>query len=312
MWRVKAGLPAAVSAVLLLLAFPPFNLAPLVFVALAPWMMSLDGTSTRGAWRRSYVFGLVFCFGQLYWLGNLAYKWTGNNIALGLTPWFICTVLMALYFGLTGVLLAVCLRKGWLWALPLVWAGVEVFRSYLPVVAFPWGLLAVPLGWFPALIQPAHWGTIFLVSAWVVAINVLFLGLWKRSFRPQLRSISAACAVVGVGSLVAYRFQPSTELIPVTIGQTGVDLAFGDPEIQRFKTAQQAQVMIQAGVADHSRLLVMPEGIADTYSVPPSSLPFRLDPGLPTLFGAEEGARLRTKAPSAMTESGSSRTRRAW
>ena len=50
---------------------------------------------------------------------------------------------------------------------------MEVFRSYIPGLAFPYGLIANPLWAFPQMIQTAYYGSIFLVGAWVVLINLL-------------------------------------------------------------------------------------------------------------------------------------------
>ncbi|HWD42081.1 MAG TPA: apolipoprotein N-acyltransferase [Fimbriimonas sp.] len=286
MSRAKAALPAICSALLLLLAFPPFNLEPLVFVALAPWLVSLEGARTRGAWRRGYIFGLTFGLGQLHFIYELTARWTGS-IGLGMVPWLIASVLMALYFGLAGLVIAISIRKRWLWAIPLLWAGIEVFRSYLPVFAFPWGLLASPLWRFPILIQCAHWGTIYLVSAWVVAINLLWLGLRKKGYRPMLKRIGAVSFVVAAVSVGTYLLPSNIEQVPVTIGQTGIDMAFGDPDLQRFRTDQQAARMVEQGLQNKSRLLVLPEGIAGVRGAPPFRLPFALDSRLPTLFGAE-------------------------
>ena len=62
---VKAW-PIGASVLLLLAAFPPFNLGFLVFVGLVPWLQSLKNASGKGAVRSGFVFGFLFMLGQLY------------------------------------------------------------------------------------------------------------------------------------------------------------------------------------------------------------------------------------------------------
>src|SRR5687768_3915863 len=163
--------PALLSAALMLAAFPPFNLSLLVFVALAPWFVSLRKTTGWGAFRSGYVFGFVFLLVSMSWLQPLAYRWTGS-MALSLVPAILAPLIGGFYFSLLAWLIRYCWLRNWPWMIPIVWSGVEVFRSYCPGLAFPWGLLGTPLWSLPALIQLAWFGTIFLVSGWVALGNV--------------------------------------------------------------------------------------------------------------------------------------------
>ena len=95
----KPWVGPVLSALLLSLAFA--GLWPLLFVALLPWLLSLQGATPRQAWNRGYGFGLLFSLTQLWWLGDLAYKWIGNPI-LGIVPWLLASLLSAVYYGLLG------------------------------------------------------------------------------------------------------------------------------------------------------------------------------------------------------------------
>lgn len=263
------------SAILLALAFA--GLWPLVFVALVPWLISLRDTTPRQAWNRGYGFGLLFSLTQLWWLGDLAYKWT-DSILLGLLPWILASLLSAVYYGLLGRLVRSCNLLNAVWAIPLVWAGMEVFRSYIPVFAFPWALLAEPLIAVPDLAADAWFGTIYLVSALVVAVNVALLS--QR--RVPVLSGLAALFVVGM----IHFDVPDRRGVRYAAGQPGVDLAF-ETDQTPGEVARSVDALFEE--AKGVDLLVLPEGIAQGGdSLPPKAL-FHVPDGLPVVFGGQRG-----------------------
>ena len=56
------------SALLLVLAYPPFDLGLLGLVALIPWLQTLEEASPRAAWRAGYWLGVLFFAGTMWWL----------------------------------------------------------------------------------------------------------------------------------------------------------------------------------------------------------------------------------------------------
>ncbi|MFX9101108.1 hypothetical protein ABTN51_19565, partial [Acinetobacter baumannii] len=66
---------------------------------------------------------------------------------------------------------------------------------------------------------------------------------------------------------------PSTPL-KVTVGQPAVDLAFGDPTKANDLIAKRVDSIAQWAIDERSSILILPEGIADDKSFPPST-PFR-------------------------------------
>jgi apolipoprotein N-acyltransferase len=288
MSRLTKFWPPAASALLLSLAFPPFNLGLLVFVALVPWLMHLQDADGRRGWRSGYLLGLLFGLGQLLWLGTFVGTWT-RSPAIGAFPWIGATVLFALYFGLAGWLITIAFRKGRPWMIPLIWAGIEVFRSYIPVFAFPWGLLATPLWPYTPLIQSAYFGSIYLVSAWAVLISTIIAMMMKGEPFTRLRPLVNSFLAVFALTLFRTAQEPATEKFVVTVGQPGVDMAFGDQQREPEALAASIDPMIQSAKANGSQLLVLPEGIANARHLPPLTS-FTLDPELPTLFGAQRGS----------------------
>lgn len=278
--------PCALSGVLMLLAFPPFNLWPLLFVALVPWLWSLrqvpDG---RAAWRSGYCLGFVYALGQLLWIDQFVGKWVGS-LLIGAIPWLIACLLFALYFGWLGVLCHRAFRLQKLGLIPLAWAGIEVIRSYMPTFAFPWGLYATPLADFPMLAQAAQFGMIYLVSAMLVAVNLggalIASGERSRGMRwaGQTLALFAGCACL--------YFLRSTPAMGTAMAiQPGVDAAFGQREDRDEEMARGVNAMMPEGRGPS--LVVLPEGMVSAPEMPPQPL-FRLPEGTPILFGGRRRA----------------------
>src|SRR5438132_2355604 len=58
---------ACLSAVLLILSFPKFDLNALAWVGLVPLLIALEGKGLKQAWLLSYVAGVAFFNGIFYW-----------------------------------------------------------------------------------------------------------------------------------------------------------------------------------------------------------------------------------------------------
>lgn len=286
--RLRPYGPAAASVVLLALAFPPFNLGLLVFVALVPWLLSLRELDAKQAVKSGYVFGLLFWLHQMQFVQPLVAKWTGN-VLLSLIPWFSACLLGATYFAFLGFVLHRCLKSKREWLIPVAWAGLEVIRSFVPILAFPWGLISTPLYRYPPLIQLANYGTQYLVSAWVVAASVTVVLLFSGTGWNQLRYHALVfLGLLGL-SIARYTAPEVGEPVTVTIGQPGVDAAFSDPEEEARKVGVAVAELSDSALAQRARLLILPEGMAMGGSEVPPDVPFDLTPGLPILFGGSRG-----------------------
>lgn len=278
--------PVWASVAMLSLAFPPFNVGLLSFAALTPWLVNLRNLPLKGAFRSGYLFGVLFMLGQLYFMFALTYGWTGS-LWLGLTPWVLSSLFAGLYFALFALIANLCWRLRSPWMIPIAWAGVEVLRSYIPGLHFPWALAGVTLWMYPPLIQMAHYGAVFLASAWVVLANVL-LAQWleKEPWSHVRLGLTVFAILLGL-SIVRYTTPAEGAPIAVTVGQPGVDLAFdGSAE---GKLARVVPDLMEAAGRQEARLLVLPEGISTRNVGFPPELPFPLDFEVPVIFGGQRG-----------------------
>lgn len=175
-----------VAGVALALAYPPLDLLPLAFVAPWPLLMFLesdDAARPRRAFTGGYLFGLAFFGAILYWIAGL----TGfSEMAV---PAYVAAVLvMALNGGLVAMAVALARRRGVpvVVAFPLAWTAVEWLRSFGDL-GFTWAVAGDAVASFPALIQIAELGGVYLVSLWIMATSAALYGL----LRPRGRRVSA-------------------------------------------------------------------------------------------------------------------------
>ena len=80
-----------ISAILLIFAYPNFNLSFSVFIAFVPLFLAIQDKTPKEAFRISYVCGFLFYLGVLYWLYH--------DTFFGL---IVLCLYLALYFGIFG------------------------------------------------------------------------------------------------------------------------------------------------------------------------------------------------------------------
>lgn len=279
--RVKIR-PAVISGLLFALAFPPFNLFFLVFVALVPWLLSLAKPETKG-FRSGLIFGLIFWMTQVLWIAQFAAKWT-QSIALGLIPFFAIIGVAIWYFGFLGW----AIQRAWIMKrpllIPLIWVSVEFIRSSAFALAFPWGLIALPLGNFPPLIQAASMGSIYLVSGWVVLFNVIAcLFLYEDNPRKVFQPLILFIMLL-MFSVAKFNQPVPGQLRLLVAAQHGVDMAYGDEATRQIKLSIACRPLYLQAKSSGADLVVFPEGTAVGGGLPPEH-PFGELSTLPVVFG---------------------------
>lgn len=281
-WR-KAW-PPVVSAILMIAAFPPFNLGLVVFAALAPWFAELGKLERWQPFRSGYLFGLVFMGAQFVWQAQFVGRWA-ESFWLGALPATICTLISAIYFALAAWFVSICMRRSWLFAIPLVWAGIEAFRSFIPGLAFPWGLVHTPLHPYPVLIQTANYGTAYLVSAWIVLANVCIAMIVSGLARHQIRPFAFVFLVLGIASWMKASTPMAGKALQVAVGQPGFDMAFNAPEVVARELPGRIAEIERRLLARPVELLVLPEGLIRVDGTLPTEVPLPLSSGYPTVLG---------------------------
>ena len=175
-------LPAALSGVLLWLAYFPVNWGALALVALAPFLTLVRAEPTG---RRSTRY-FAALFGGLVFFG-LAIKWVRvAHPMMLLFAWPAGALYCACYWPLALYLLRRLdrARAPFALTLPLVWVGLEYVRTHFPtgfaflqplglfqLVGFNWYALGYAMHGFLPAVQAAELGGVYLVSATVAVVN---------------------------------------------------------------------------------------------------------------------------------------------
>jgi len=303
MARIVKLWPCVLSALLFLLAFPPLNVTPLIFVCLIPWLVELWKLTPKQAFKSGYVLGFIIVLGQMSFILPLIATWTGSKI-IGFLPWGVCGFLGSFYFALAGWLINQAMRRQWLWLIPVFWAGIEAGRSYLPALAFPWFIISSPLSSWPALIQDSYFGSIYLVSALVVLVNLLLA--WTLAKKPAWKSVAPYASFLVISVVISiwrYNIPVSGTRHRIAIGQPAVDMAFtGTADTRQRDLGIEINRLITQAEAQKAEMLVLPEGMVDSpFGVPPPT-PFLLPVHLPILFGGRRGAKPVYQSAYAYTE----------
>ena len=141
---------AIVGALLMWLAFPPFDIGLLAFVAPAPFLWGLRRVERGpGALAVGFVYGAVFFGLLLSWIA-----------VLGMVAWIPLTLWLSTLSALFGLL--VWTFRGWTagrWWLIVVggWSLWELIKAYVPWGGFPWGSLGYAAAGNPGLIGSVQW-----------------------------------------------------------------------------------------------------------------------------------------------------------
>ena len=283
-------LGAALTGLLLYLAFPPVDLPELAVPAVAALLLLCRGQSARTGALLGLVHGLALFLPLVEWTATIAGP--GALLALAL--------LQAAFLALLGAALAVCTRVAWwpLWSAAL-WVGQEALRDRLPFGGFPWGRLAFSQG-DSGLTPLAAVGGAPLVT-FVVAL-VAGAAAWAAvSWRRTLPGAAVALVLSPVLAAVAAAAVP----LPTDGPTARVAVVQGNvPRLGLEFNAQRAAVLanhasatrelaadVRAGRVQRPDLVVWPENASDldpftdreAYDVIDAAV---RDVGVPVLVGA--------------------------
>lgn len=164
---------AGVTTLLLILAFPNFELYPLAWIALVPLLVVIarDPTPLK-AFILGWATGFVFFYATCYWLTYSMIHYGGIPTVVAYLLVIPPALVVGVFHGVFTSLTALAIRKWSYLAIllaPIFWAALEWVR--LGVTGQLWNALGYSQAYHPLLIQTAKWGGVYLVSFLIVAIN---------------------------------------------------------------------------------------------------------------------------------------------
>ncbi len=204
---------AVVSAALLILSFPDFDLWPLAWVGLVPlFVVVARGTQPWRAFLLGWLFGSVFFYGSCYWL-------TYSMIHFGGIPPLVAFVLLTpgalllgIFPGLFTIVLARAIRKWGVIALvvaPPLWSALEWAR--LATTGQLWNAVAYSQAYHPLLIQSARWAGIYGVGFLIISVNAATAFLVLRYSVRVLVIVAATISMIAIVIFVADQTAPAKQ-----------------------------------------------------------------------------------------------------
>jgi len=198
--------PSVCSGLLLFLAFPDAELWVIAFVAMVPWLMSMESMSEKSAFYSGLITGFIWFAGLLYWIVPTLDNYGGLNPAASVS---ILGVL-CFYLSLYTAVFAFLLKKIHLpsWARPLfagcLWAGLEFIKAHA-FTGFPWGELGYTQYRNLPFIQIADIAGVYGVSFVIAGVNCAAAQLlcrFKKNYGPECSGPVMTAAVLVTCTIV--------------------------------------------------------------------------------------------------------------
>ncbi len=214
--KIKAYWPALISGLALIFSFPRFDISPLAWIALAPFLVFLHGKKHEEAFRIGFIMGIPYFLGTLYWIYHSINHYGNIPFVVSIALVLLLCMYLSLYTGFFALLFSWKINTTRLPALflaPVFWVTLEFLRSYA-LTGFPWSSIGYSQYRFLPEIQIADITGIYGVSFLVVAINGAiadFFILRKRVrdmplFSPSPTLIGVALLSVVVMSVLGYGY----------------------------------------------------------------------------------------------------------
>jgi apolipoprotein N-acyltransferase len=204
--RAKSWSLAALSLLLLILAFPNFDLSLLAWIGLVPLLLIIGTKSgPRHDFLLGWFVGSAFFYATCYWL-------TYSMIHYGGIPTWLAYLLLvpgAALLGLFPAAFALAqgrLMRRWgpkgLLAAPLMWVTLEWLR--LSITGQLWNAVGYSQAFHVERIQLARWGGVYAVSFFIVVVNALIaFAILRRTSKAFIWC--AILLVVTLGFLASLR-----------------------------------------------------------------------------------------------------------
>lgn len=205
---------AIFSGLLLIFAFPDWNLWSLGWVGTAPLIMAV--VRERKFWRSlllGTVTGTIFYAGSSYWVTYSMHNYGGLPLWLSYIILVVFSATLGVFTGSFAAVLGLAIKQfgGWsILSAPVLWAASEWVR--LQATGMGWNPLGYSQAFQPAVIQVSRFGGVYLVSAIMVAASTaLVFALVYLERRRGIVVLTAAGLIAVASVLYGESLRPSTE-----------------------------------------------------------------------------------------------------
>ena len=187
---------ALFSALLLILAFPNFEVWPLAWTALVPILLVASSKHSWPAFFAGWIFGIVFFYCTCYWLTYSMINFGGFPTPVAYAALLPGAFVIGIFPAFFTYALAKAVRA-WssiaLFLAPIMWVAFEWSR--LQCTGQLWNAIGYSQAYHPPMIGAARFGGVYAVGFLIVLVNaaVAFVILERRR-RAFLVAIAASIA----------------------------------------------------------------------------------------------------------------------
>ncbi len=228
------------SALLLILSFPDFELWPLAWIGLAPFLLTIGQPLKAGrALVLGWLWGAIFFYGTCWWLTYPMIRYAHISAWLAYPLLLLPIALVALFPALFSLLLSRlidCFGPGAVLAAPLLWVSCEWARY--EVTGQLWNAIGYSQAFHPLLIQSARWGGVYAVGFLIVTANaaMAFALLNRRAKGLSLSlvvllSIMLVIGIARVGGTRNRQVHPSARAPMLVVVQPNVPMENSDDPV---------------------------------------------------------------------------------
>ena len=240
------------SAVLLILAFPNFEVWPLAWIALVPILFVASRRHTWPTFFAGWIFGTVFFYFTCYWLTYSMINFGGFPTGVAYATLIPGALVIGIFPAFFSYLVAKAIRRWGQCAVflsPILWAAFEWAR--LQCTGQLWNAIGYSQAYHPQFIWTARFGGVYVVGFMIVLVNAAIAYSIIQRTRRSL--VAALATLIVVSTLAVYGFsakdQPTTSVaeayvvavqpnVPMTLVKSVVEMRhLAD---QHFTVSEQA------------------------------------------------------------------------
>lgn len=186
------SIAATVSALLLILSFPPFEWSFLAWVALAPLLKVIaGGVTTRRAFWLGWLTGFEFTFFAENWIAHSMTHFGQMLTVIAYAVAMLFAAILAIFPAIFAAAMAKLTRRfGWaaMAFAPVVWVATEWLRPIATGVT--WNALGVSQVTHFRIASLSRLGGVYLVSAEIMAVSALIVLALKFRDRGVARAMA--------------------------------------------------------------------------------------------------------------------------
>ncbi len=232
--RLKDFFVCLLSAGLLILSFPRFDLSFVAWFAFLPFFFSIKGRTWLQGFKLGFLVGVFFFVGTIYWLVNVILP--GVNPIIGYLGIIFLIFYLALYFGIFGVVFSLYNSKMFFTSIlffPAAWVILEYIRMHM-FTGFGWVSLGYSQYLYLPIIQIADIASVYGISFIVMAANISIfkiISLYKNKENHYKKEIGKIILAFGIILVAVYFYglyrlnvRSDQEKIRVSLVQANIPL----------------------------------------------------------------------------------------